>query len=774
MHNASNVMASLMLAATLIPALSSCNVARTLPEKEEIISEEKSNGGNTPKVVVISATMENRDTKTSLGPYNGSNYPVLWSSGDKFSLLSAGANEQFTISNTDNGEFSGTIADEYAEHWALYPYSSSASISGSTITFSLPETQSYADHSFGNGALPMAGKLNGTDISFKNLCGMLRIALTGSSKVQSITVSDNDGAALCGTATVNTGNLSAGASVSGKTEVKLDCGSGVQLSGSAVSFYIVVPVGVFGNGFTMTVKTDGGTYEKSTTADNTIVRSEAKSMPELSQSSLTPAAETFNIMNSVVKEYIENESFTDSELNSGTSKFTNGGYKSKADNLWKQNSGAQHTDWPQPVTMSTSISNGTSVTLYLSDGTAVPASAGKVNNGSVSFTNLVPGKTYYFMENGQKRAFKTEGQVRMIKVNDGNGSKDDTFNVRDLGGWTGLNGKTVAYEKIYRGGNLDNLNSTNKTMMQNLGILAETDFRGCQAEYNAGWSTNYNFTGGPCGSECKINSSYTYFHKCCDYSANDYMMSGYASGDILESTAKLIYPDNVGGEFMHITFIIDAILHNKPVYFHCKSGADRTGACSFLVLGLLGVAPSDVIKDYELTSFASESNYNDNTFASNINRTYKGGNGKGNAIFEAYHKLMEIDFPSGYLNTGSTWSKDGKTYRYDNFVNTKLNAPADCNTLQKKIYYYLNKYFMDGSSNYGHLGIPARYLDKFISVMLDIPYADVVAMRPSWAYDITDSQAASFNLSSVYGWKINGQTCGDNKSYYWPTESITF
>ena len=41
-----------------------------------------------------------------------------------------------------------------------------------------------------------------------------------------------------------------------------------------------------------------------------------------------------------------------------------------------------------------------------------------------------------------------------------------------------------------------------------------------------------------------------------------------------------------------------------PVYVHCTGGADRTGTIAFLLGALLGVEESELIKDYEFTSFS--------------------------------------------------------------------------------------------------------------------------------------------------------------------------
>ena len=46
----------------------------------------------------------------------------------------------------------------------------------------------------------------------------------------------------------------------------------------------------------------------------------------------------------------------------------------------------------------------------------------------------------------------------------------------------------------------------------------------------------------------------------------------------------------------------------KPVYYHCFGGADRTGTVGFLLNGLLGVSYTDLVIDFELTSYSSINN----------------------------------------------------------------------------------------------------------------------------------------------------------------------
>ncbi len=51
-------------------------------------------------------------------------------------------------------------------------------------------------------------------------------------------------------------------------------------------------------------------------------------------------------------------------------------------------------------------------------------------------------------------------------------------------------------------------------------------------------------------------------------------------------------------------FIVNCLRENKPVYFHCSAGRDRTGTMAMLLLGVLGVPEGDISQEYELSLFA--------------------------------------------------------------------------------------------------------------------------------------------------------------------------
>lgn len=244
-------------------------------------------------------------------------------------------------------------------------------------------------------------------------------------------------------------------------------------------------------------------------------------------------------------------------------------------------------DIPQPVTLKwqhnedavqTTISVNTSATV-LSAGVKQYDATGYDN---YPIYNLLPNKTYYYtvthlLADGSLVTAKTGSFTtsnvpwRLLKV-------DGIQNVRDLGGWSGLNGKKVKYGKLFRGSALDDsefpyllLSGHGRTeLVSDIGIRADLDLR-------------YNYT------ESAISKDMAFLCK------------GYGS------YAQAITTPDYRTAFKTILEWIVARLsesHPKPVYFHCQGGCDRTGTLSFLLLGLLGVSESDLAREYELSSFS--------------------------------------------------------------------------------------------------------------------------------------------------------------------------
>ncbi|MCR5018862.1 MAG: tyrosine-protein phosphatase [Bacteroidales bacterium] len=189
-------------------------------------------------------------------------------------------------------------------------------------------------------------------------------------------------------------------------------------------------------------------------------------------------------------------------------------------------------------------------------------------------TNLRPNANYHYSfttSSGKaitSGSFKTTGHVHQLFF------YSRVRNCRDLGGWSTEDGKTVKYRKIYRGGRLESgtLTGGGKTDLLAEGIRAQLDLRGKSDVLTESPVEGITFLGPV------IEEGYTHLLQNDKEKARQCMQ-----------------------------FIMDCVDQNKPVYFHCSLGRDRTGTIAMLTLGVLGVYEGDISKEYELTQFAPHS-----------------------------------------------------------------------------------------------------------------------------------------------------------------------
>ena len=272
-------------------AVSGCNVS----EMGDVVSADK----------VFTATTESYiaggvETKTSMDAEGN----VLWKRGDQVSIFAGSTiNEHYQVTDASDGKTAAAMnrvdspgfvaGGELANNVAFYPYTEAAEIlkRGNSYVIKgieLPATQRYAQASFGNGAFPMAAVTTSTgdyNLKFKNVLGGLKLRLTGTARIASISVTGNNGESLCGAADVL-------ASVEytpllnftgGETTVTLSCGNGVRLTETAATaFIIALPPMTMEGGFTVLVTdTDGKQMEIKTTKSQTITRSNLLAMPAI-------------------------------------------------------------------------------------------------------------------------------------------------------------------------------------------------------------------------------------------------------------------------------------------------------------------------------------------------------------------------------------------------------------------------------------------------------------------------------------------------------------
>ena len=240
----------------------------------------------------FTATIENaEDTKV----YAGDDFRLYWNASDRISLFDQNtANQQYRFTGS-TGDKSGSFvkaggasssSTSIPHTIAVYPYNSSVSVTADEkLSVSLPDTQEWAERSFGPGANTMVARSSDTKLDFLNACGMLMLKIYGGRKVSSIMLQGNSGELISGMATITFSHdglpsvqLGSGA---GDT-IELICADPVPTGYSEMDyteFWMVVPPVTFSQGFTATIiDSEGKDYTQTTKKSITISRNHVSKM----------------------------------------------------------------------------------------------------------------------------------------------------------------------------------------------------------------------------------------------------------------------------------------------------------------------------------------------------------------------------------------------------------------------------------------------------------------------------------------------------------------
>ena len=201
----------------------------------------------------LGVSLEDVQSKTHLAPEGTDQEKVrkvLWSEGDMINV-NGSVSQPLTAqqSGGTTAEFSFNCA--MSEYNVVYPASVCADREYSadgTITIEIPSIQKYSPTSFGNGAAILYGYASeGSSVNLENLCGAVRVTLTGAATVKSaIMVSADVTEPVAGTFSINprTGDLSV---ISGGKSVSLEI-EAVDVDQNGQSFYFTLPKGVYPGG----------------------------------------------------------------------------------------------------------------------------------------------------------------------------------------------------------------------------------------------------------------------------------------------------------------------------------------------------------------------------------------------------------------------------------------------------------------------------------------------------------------------------------------------
>ena len=203
----------------------------------------------------------------------------------------------------------------------------------------------------------------------------------------------------------------------------------------------------------------------------------------------------------------------------------------------------------------------------------------KVDGGkedTISFNNPYLGKNYYQLIATFTDGTTDETPIRRFFVDSTyprNLTISGMTNCRDIGGRETVDGGKIKQGLIFRtsGKNQNGslTDATTEEMINHLGLKNEINLAGDSNSYNLKLTGTTLFEGS------RMDTSST---------------GGYSHISRNAEAAKNFF-----------NFIADE--NNYPLYYHCKIGTDRTGVCTILLQGLLGISYEDIYQDYLFSNF---------------------------------------------------------------------------------------------------------------------------------------------------------------------------
>ena len=195
-------------------------------------------------------------TKTVLGDAQDGVRPVLWCKGDKISVNGVVSDPLDVEGDVLKADFvlSGQVSAPYK---IIYP----AGMVKDAATVTLPTGQKYAEgDNIVSGSMPMAGYSDTESVMMKQVCGILGIRLkmgTEANLIRYIEVTALGGEPVCGDFAVDFQNSTLSSEAKGADVIRMEVQKTLP-AGSANTFNVILPAGVYSAGFQVKVVDENG------------------------------------------------------------------------------------------------------------------------------------------------------------------------------------------------------------------------------------------------------------------------------------------------------------------------------------------------------------------------------------------------------------------------------------------------------------------------------------------------------------------------------------
>ena len=165
-------------------------------------------------------------------------------------------------------------------------------------------------------------------------------------------------------------------------------------------------------------------------------------------------------------------------------------------------------------------------------------------------------------------------------------------NFRDLGGYTGAQGRTVRWRRLFRSDHLASLTPEDAAALRELGVARAFDFRGAAERAALGYDL-------PGVAQYPLPIEPTVVQRMKDLLDAGERLTPAHTVALMQQTYRAFVHDNAPRFAELLNHMLES---DAPLVFHCTAGKDRTGFAAALILLALGVPEPTVMQDYLLTN----------------------------------------------------------------------------------------------------------------------------------------------------------------------------
>lgn len=228
----------------------------------------------------FTATTQDYSATTKVHIANGNqNSIAYWDNGDQVMINGTTHSVTIEASNSNTAKIAAEGVSAYGEkYYAAYP-ANRATMSGSTVTFDIPYSETYTTNSSGQQLVNniMVAKSDGTQLAFQNVGAMLHFSVKGSGngvEKQLLAIEVSCDRPLCGQLTVDMSGSTANSTLTGSasdTARTLIFETPYTLTSITKDFYLNIPALTGATKFRVRYILKNGTnlriYDKTKTAD---------------------------------------------------------------------------------------------------------------------------------------------------------------------------------------------------------------------------------------------------------------------------------------------------------------------------------------------------------------------------------------------------------------------------------------------------------------------------------------------------------------------------